>query len=161
MAGGPLGGEDQESEYKIDCRWNPDKIKKDIYKYNKLFAKINLEGNKCYNLDFEEVIDMIMGKTFLYLDPPYYEKGPELYQYNFNDTEHIRLMKVLKKIKCPWLLSYDDVEIIRELYSWAKIVEIPLKYSIGGMTIKKELLITSERYNFLLNSLEETIFTEM
>jgi len=160
MAGGPLGGEDQGSEYKIDCRWNPDKIKKDVHKYNKLFSKMNLEGNKCYNLDFEEIIDMTMGKTFLYLDPPYYVKGPELYQYNFGDEEHIRLMKLLKDIKCPWLLSYDDAERVRELYSWAKIIELPLKYSIGGATDKTELLIASSRYEFLLNPLEESIFEE-
>ena len=52
-------------------------------------------------------------------------------------------MNVLKSTPHKWLLSYDDCKEIRELYSWAKIEELDVKYSISGATKKGELLISN------------------
>ena len=55
-SGGPLGGEDQKSEYKVDCRWSPEYIQKKADGIHKKFAGADLEQNMCTNLDFEELI---------------------------------------------------------------------------------------------------------
>jgi DNA adenine methylase len=140
-SGGPLGGELQKSKYKIDCRWSPKTLIKNINKIHKLFDKVDIVGNKCWSKDFEELLG---GKgAVLYLDPPYFIKGDELYQHSLSIEDHERLADGLKRCKHNWVLSYDDCKEIRKLYSWAKIKDITTMYSINGIREKKELLISN------------------
>lgn len=141
-SGGPIGGKSQNSKYKVDCRWSPEYICKKITNYNTLFNKKRIHGNKCYNLDFIESINIIKEKSLIYLDPPYYKKGEELYQYCFSNFDHKRLSEFLKTTEHSWLLSYDNCQEIRDLYHWANIEEIDVGYSINGSTKKGELLIS-------------------
>ena len=102
MAGGPLGGAKQESKYKVDCRWNPDAIKKKIRKAHQILSSVNLYQGGCRDIDFSCSLDLQKEKRvweesgvevayeveepifrFFYLDPPYYDKGGELYQYSY------------------------------------------------------------------------------
>jgi DNA adenine methylase len=55
------------------------------------------------------------GEAFFYLDPPYYKKGPQLYQFSFTDEDHISPAELLRRETRPWLLSYND-PVILELY---------------------------------------------
>lgn len=140
-SGGPLGGQDQKSQYKIDCRWSPQYLCKKIDKINKLFKDVWVRDAVCMSQDFQSVIENDDSVSFIYLDPPYYEKGNELYQHGFSSKDHERLADTLKQTQHKWLLSYDDCNEIRELYSWAHIEVCIVKYSINGAREKKELLI--------------------
>lgn len=151
MSGGPLGGKSQSSDYKIDCRWSPGYMIKNILKLNEL---MRFNDTHITYIDFENVIDNER-KSFIYLDPPYYEKGPELYQYAFNEDDHVRLASNLRYFNGVWLLSYDDNPRIRELYDFADIVTVPLNYSISGTTNKMEILIASKKYSRLLEEKQE------
>lgn len=158
-SGGPLGGRKKgniagrgstlEVKYPIDCRWSPDYICKKI---DKLHSKMSKFSIKCTCLDFSDVINDGEDNAVIYLDPPYYNKGNDLYQYSFTEKDHVRLAFCLKNIKHQWVLSYDNCEKIRELYSWANIEEIGVNYSITALKNKEtgdrtsrekiELLIT-------------------
>ncbi len=146
-SGGPLGGREQKSNYKIDCRWSPDYICKKIDILNSYFNKIDI---KCTQLDFASVIENEDNLALIYLDPPYYVKGNELYQFGLNEKDHVRLAECLRKTNHKWFLSYDDCKEIRDLYSWANIEEIDLVYTITGLKVegkrqsrkKSELIIT-------------------
>lgn len=142
--GGPLGGWGQKSNYKIDCRWSPKNLNKKINFLHNKFAKCKVRENSCTNYDFEKVINDDSCEAVLYLDPPYYDKGSQLYQHSFNQEDHVRLRDSLFKTKHYWLLSYDDCDEIRKLYDWATIEVIKeVKYSINAKkTRKRELLIT-------------------
>ena len=140
-SGSPLGGKEQNSKYKIDCRWSPQHICKKIDEYNKLFSNQKIHKGICTSYDFEYVIKYNKNKSIIYLDPPYFIKGSELYQYSFNVDDHIRLCDLLKKTKHYWVLSYDDCCEVRDLYSWAKIQECVVTYSINGAVDKNELII--------------------
>lgn len=141
-AGGPIGGANQQSKYSVDCRWSPKTLYKNIDQINKYIKNINIRTNQCTNLDFEEVIKDEITQAVLYLDPPYYVKGNNLYQHGFSIDDHIRLAAVLKKTKHHWVLSYDDCPEIQALYKgWTTINEITLKYTITGSHEKTELLI--------------------
>jgi len=143
MSGGPLGGTQQSSKYPIDCRWSPAHICKTIKKAHAMLSAMSVRDGACSSLDFGKLIQN-SGKRFLYLDPPYYVKGPELYQFSFKRKDHTRLANALKKTKNPWLLSYDDHQVIRELYDWAHILEIPISYTINTSRKKVELLIAPD-----------------
>ena len=82
--------------------------------------------------------------ALLYCDPPYLLAVPRLYgrygraHYYFN---HIALAKILRTRE-HWILSYNDCEQIRALYSGYRCVK--LQWSYGGTARKSsEILILS------------------
>lgn len=141
MSGGPLGGKDQKSKYKIDCRWSPGHLCKKIDQIHEQFSQTRIHGQCCTNLDFNGLIKNEDRQSLLYLDPPYYTEGNKLYACGFSLMDHIDLSKLLRKTKHRWVLSYDDCEYTRRLYNWATIEEIEVKYTIKNSRAKKELLI--------------------
>lgn len=69
------------------------------------------------NRDFEKLIKTYDRQNALfYCDPPYV--GTEKYynSVNFKIDDHIRLSDTLKNIKGKFILSYNDCELVRELY---------------------------------------------
>lgn len=154
-SGGPLGGETQNSKYKIDCRWSPEYICKKADKLNSMLNNIIIQDDKCTNLDFSDLITTKSCNCLIYLDPPYFVKGNNLYQHGFNIEDHKRLANLLKKTKHRWVLSYDDCPEIRELYEdWSFLQSLDVKYSITAKMdetgnklsrTKPELLISASR----------------
>ena len=101
------------------------------------------------NLPFERVIKNYDGKdTFFYCDPPYVvADGSNYYQFVFDEKKHVALRDKLAKAKGKWLVSYDDVDLVRDLYRGFRIeVTKPVHYSMGSKnktTLKHELLISN------------------
>jgi DNA adenine methylase len=155
-SGGPLGGAFQKSKYKIGCRWNSKNIENRIWKLHNDLRRINIIGKTCFYDDCFIFMKNMLDKfkhSFLYLDPPYYQKGPELYQFYFNDDQHKKMAELLQEVNCPWLLSYDCCEEIREMYKWAVILEIDVKCTINTKNrsvSKREFLIIDKKYKYLL-----------
>jgi DNA adenine methylase len=145
-SGGPLGGRDQENAtYKVHCRWNPQSLKEQVSRYHNILA--NFHDIKITCDDFEAVIGDVPKECFIYLDPPYVDKGPELYKHSMSDADHRRLASMVRSLRCGWVLSYDDHSDIRELYSWAKIEELEVVYTnatnaIGRRPKNREVVIT-------------------
>lgn len=152
MSGGPLGGREQKSAYKIGCRWSPSYICKKIDKINNIFKNHLVRHSGCTSFDFSKVIEDDQFPAILYLDPPYYEKGNDLYQFGFSEDDHIRLRDTLAKTKNKWILSYDDCPQIRKLYDGvACIKEISdVKYSITAAIDKESGKKISRKKNELL-----------
>jgi DNA adenine methylase len=117
-SGGPLGGREQKSRYHIGCRWSPRSM---ISKINAIHSILSGRDVVCSNADFASVIDAPGDRVLMYLDPPYFVKGNDLYQHGFTESDHQRLARSLKETEHGWVLSYDDCEFIRDLYSWADI----------------------------------------
>ena len=132
MAGGPLSD--------ICSRWNPKNLYKKIGADHLAFSGVNIHGDCCTCLDFEQ---MFCGDNcLLYLDPPYFHQGPKCYPIAFTPKDHERLAGQLQQLRNPWLLSYDDCPEIRSLYGkWANIVKVPVNCSISKANLKNELLI--------------------
>jgi DNA adenine methylase len=160
-SGGPLGGREQKSKYKIDCRWSPDYICKKIDKLHNQFSKLEIKHQSCTSFDFEDLVNSTEN-SFIYLDPPYYIKGNELYQFGFTKEDHKKMADVLKYTNHPWILSYDDCPEVRRLYSWAEINIIYVNYSITATKDKQsgnrfsrnksELLIFSKKHKESYNA---------
>ena len=75
-AGGPIGGRRQSSAYNVDCRWNAARLCRDIlsnHRELRRFASVNITA-----VDFPQLIEGAPQHAFIYADPPYVEKGPEL-----------------------------------------------------------------------------------
>ncbi len=142
--GGPIGGKSQSSKYKIDCRFN----KKDLI--NKV-RKIGLLKNQIelFNLDALDFINKINMKKssnlFVFFDPPYYCKGPGLYENHYEHDDHLEISKNIKKIcKYPWILTYDNVEEIKKMYKKLEMQEFDITYTAANKVKAKEIIIYSD-----------------
>jgi DNA adenine methylase len=119
---GPLGGKNQTSPYKIDCRFPRANLLKRIQEI--AFYKDQIYA--VWNLDWKDAINQIQkeleqGKIssqsiFYYLDPPFFEAADKLYRFYFDQAEHKALRDFLEKLQSPWILSYDFTEQVNELY---------------------------------------------
>ena len=127
---GPLGGKKQQSQNKIDCRFNKQNLKNKIKNLGQLSPRVevsNMDG-----IQFMKEITRTNEDVFIYADPPYYKVGKLLYNQYFNDSKHIELADYLKQVdEQPWLLSYNNTDFILELYSDKKMVPIFLDYHSG------------------------------
>jgi DNA adenine methylase len=102
--------------------------------------------NKCTNHDFGKLLENLDETFVVYLDPPYFVKGSELYHHSFEEQDHIRLSEYLKKTKAYWVLSYDNCDYIVDLYKdWSNINVITgINYTINTSRKDKfELLISN------------------
>jgi len=101
------------------------------------------------NRSFEKVISAFDSRdTLFYLDPPYWIVGDKLYQHSLSTAEHEKLSRVLQDIKGRFVLSYNDVAHIRDLYRGFSIkVTKEIHYSLNNQrdtALKKsEILITN------------------
>jgi len=117
----PIGGYRQESKWAIDCRYNIDRLQKNIVAAHELLRGRTIVTNVC-------ATEVLTNKG-MYLDPPYFVKGDALYPVKFR--EHVTMSERLVDYK-NWALSYDDAPEIRDLYKWAQIDEVSVNYTIRG-----------------------------
>jgi len=122
---GPIGGYDQKSEWKIGCRYNYVRLKKEIEEAHELLR----DRTVVTGIDFRKVMN---NDGLYYVDAPYYTKGDQLYPVKMLHKDHVVLMYILQG-NDNWVASYDQCKEIRELYSWAKIIPIKAGYSINGI----------------------------
>ena len=146
MSGGPLGGRNQRSDYNVNCRWNPTRLKMDIQRLHRSMKQF--ANFKITSLDFEKVIAGADGRTMIYCDPPYYQKGSQLYRFSMTDADHKRLARLLLYSRAMWLASYDDHLVIRQLYAGCCIESLRVTYTnavqkAGRRPKNKEIAIAS------------------
>ncbi len=134
---GPQGGVNQTGKYKIGCRWNADKLCKNVLACHRLFKSVDIVGGGCCCDDYAAWFNHV---DLMYLDPPYWEVGEGLYLHSFDGYEHERLYRVIRT-RTNWILSYNNVPDIRKLYQHYHI-EVGSVAGNGGTKDGSELLIT-------------------
>ena len=115
------------------------------------FAKV-INGSTITNLDYEELVKREGENVFIFLDPPYYSATKSaLYGKNGNmhkSFDHVKFAENMKSCKHKWLITYDDSEYIRNLFSFANIMPWELMYGMRNVTAGadqkgKELFISN------------------
>lgn len=141
IEGGVIGGKEQNGKWKMDARYN----KKDlIQRINRI--SIYRKRIEICNMDACQLIDKRRNKlpssTLFYIDPPYYIKGKELYHHHYGHNNHILVRDTIKKINSQkWILTYDDVPEISELYEDYRQVKYYLNYSAQKKRVGREIMI--------------------
>lgn len=142
---GVIGGKKQDGNYKMDCRFNRERLAEQIIDISKHKDKI-----KFYNLDAVEFIRYIeklnLDKPVLMVDPPYYNKGQSLYTNFYKHEDHVDIANKLKKTTLPWLLTYDNTPEISSLYETFIQYQFDINYSAAKKRVGTELLITSNHF---------------
>ena len=138
ISSGPIGGKDQKSKWKIDCRYNYSKLKTKILNCHSILKNRTIV--EC--CDFRNFEPLKSNNYAAYIDPPYVKAGSILYDHFMLEQDHKDLAQLLID-KDKWVLSYDDHPLIRELYKNCNIFDINAKYSIDGVktTLKNKIEI--------------------
>ena len=112
-------------------------------KIDTLHRWFNRKDVKITNLDYTQLIKDDK-KAVLFLDPPYYVRGREVYLHHFEHDDHERLCQMLKDTNHHWVLTYDNSWIIRRNYEgWTTIKEVKGSHAVRvPWWVRLELLIT-------------------
>lgn len=141
---GVIGGQEQSGDYLMDCRFNKSDLIERIQKIAKKKKSIRL-----YKKDAIKLIDKIQNESLnnnvvFYFDPPYYLKASSLYMNHYEDNNHKMVSEKIKAIEnIRWIVSYDNVPQIRELYSECNKKEFEFKHTAYEIRDGKEILFFS------------------
>ncbi|MDP8233687.1 MAG: DNA adenine methylase [Candidatus Saelkia tenebricola] len=140
--GGPIGGIQQKSKWKIEARFNKENLAERIHQLSLYKNRISV-----FNRDGVDLLNEYLNKenVFVYLDPPYYEKGAMLYLNHYKKEDHEVLAKLLNdNPDAFWLLTYDNKKEIKSLYPERNIANFTLNYNAYESRKGKEILISSD-----------------
>lgn len=105
------------------------------------FGKL-LNDTTITNLSYEALVEKEGKNVFIFLDPPYYSATKSaLYGKNGNMHKYFDHQVFAEKMKnCPhkWLITYDDSEYIRDLFSFANIFSWDLMYGMRNVAKNSE-----------------------
>lgn len=128
LKGGVIGGKAQSGKYKLDARYNRTDL---IARIQAIAAE--RKHIQVYGMDAIEFLDKVCKtlpkKSLIYLDPPYYVKGSQLYRNCYVHEDHIDVATVARRLTHPTLITYDDAPEIRKIYKGMKSTLLSLHYS--------------------------------
>lgn len=142
LKAGVIGGMAQAGDWKLDCRFKKEDL---IAKIQRIaLYKEQIQLTRLDALHFvKETCKRLPKISLLNIDPPYYSKGPELYCSFYSHDDHVLLSRAIKKLKKPWMLTYDNAPEIRSLYEDMPTVVQQLTYYAQVKRTGVELLVTS------------------
>ncbi len=146
ICAGLIGGGKQNGTYKMDCRFNKQKLINRIRKIAKYKNKIHLFNKDALNLVKKIKSTYNNKNTIIYFDPPYYLKGATLYKNSYKDDDHKKVATLIKTIEgANWIISYDNTQEIKSIYGWVKNkYEYILSHSAYKTKKGKEILFFSD-----------------
>jgi DNA adenine methylase len=141
---GPIGGQLQSGRWPLDARFNRVELRRRIEKIALFASRISIHNLDAIDFMKQHVLPLAVldNRLLLYLDPPYYSKGGQLYLNYYVPADHVTLANFINnQLGFKWIVSYDDVPEIRELYSERKITAYSPRYSAHSAKIGKEVII--------------------
>lgn len=140
---GPIGGHDQKGNYLMNCRFNRENLVKrvkEIYAFKEHIKVFGEDARIFFKRDFPV-------NSFFFIDPPYYNKGACLYRNFFNHQDHLEIANIVKSLKYPWVVTYDNVQPIMEMYDFSKHIEYDLAYTVEIKRIGSEVMFFNKSLN--------------
>jgi len=142
MNAGAIGGKSQTGTYRLDARFN----KKSLIERVRLI-ELYADRIEVLNRDGKDLIGDFAAShnTLVYADPPYFDKGSTLYLNSFGSEDHIDLANCLNGLHdAKWMLTYDDVPVIHDLYKERRQSVLPINYSAHRPRKTNEVIVYSD-----------------
>lgn len=144
LNGGLIGGRAQEGKWLMDARFNRDDLAARVQRIGRFRDQIELTRKDA--LEFLKDGNKSWGKdTLIYADPPYFVKGRQLYYDFYAKDDHAKLAALfcgpLKQRR--WMISYDDVSEVRELYGAEASQAYFIPYSVRKVGMGNEVMFYS------------------
>lgn len=141
IKGGVIGGVEQAGTWKMNARFNREGLIERIAKIAEKKSRIHL-----YNKDVSSFVLNYLPRyqqnAFVYFDPPYFEKGKQLYLNFFSYNDHVRIERMIDNhVNCDWVITYDDVQEIADIYQNHILRRIDLNYSAAVKRKASEIIV--------------------
>lgn len=145
LNGGVIGGLDQTGPWKIDARYNADELIFRIESIAKMKSRIKLTHSDAVAF-LKHGLPKWHEKALIYLDPPYFEQGRELYYDYYDSDDHAAVAAVVTKTmkERHWIVSYDNVPEIRKLYAGFRCLSYNVRYTARERYEGKEVMFFSD-----------------
>ena len=157
---GVIGGNSQTGNYKIDARFKKDDLIRRIYRIAEYSGRISLYNEDAVLLT-QQLIETLPEKSIFYFDPPYYVKGKGLYLNYYNDEDHRNIANMISQIiNSKWIVTYDSVSFIIELYNNFRQQKFELNYSASNSGKGQEVMIFSNNIKISEHPLFDLAMTE-
>ncbi|EAA7153591.1 DNA adenine methylase [Salmonella enterica] len=141
---GVIGGKAQAGKWKLDVRFNKEDLVNRIKRIAAYKDRITIQNKDTLDL----LIDLSIKShenTLMYLDPPYYVKGQELYRNFYEHQDHVDIKNQLLKMPIlHWIATYDNTEQIKDIYKGQTIIDFDLQYSAQSKRVGSEVIIFSK-----------------
>lgn len=141
IKGGVIGGIEQAGNWRMDARFNREALIERIVKIASRKNHIHLY-NKDVNSFIQNYLPKYQQNAFVYFDPPYFDKGKQLYLNFFSYDDHVRIERMINnKVNCDWVITYDDVQEIADIYQNHILKRFDLNYSAAVKRKASEIII--------------------
>jgi len=141
LKGGVIGGLGQAGSYKLDAR-----LKKDVLAKRIEMIALHASSISVYNEDAHALLKrsqaFLPRSSLVYLDPPYYVKGQGLYRNFYEHDDHVQIASLLQSrgFKTPWVVSYDNVNEIQQMYRMSQSLAYGLNYTAQVRYVGSEVM---------------------
>ena len=141
IKGGVIGGIEQAGNWRMDARFNREALIERIVKIASRKKHIHLY-NKDVNSFIQNYLPKYQQNAFVYFDPPYFDKGKQLYLNFFSYDDHVRIERMINnQVNCDWVITYDDVQEIADIYQNHILKRFDLNYSAAVKRKASEIII--------------------
>ena len=155
IRGGVIGGKHQAGGWKLGCRYNKAELVKRVEKIALFRDRIYLYHTEARRF-IRDVLPEVELRSLVFLDPPYYSRGQDLYMDIYSKADHRELAGHIREgITQPWIVSYDDAPAIRRYYSGLAREKYRLSYSVADRYVGSELLFFSSRLEIPVEAIPE------
>lgn len=146
LNGGIIGGRDQTGPWKIDARYNADELIFRIESIAKMRSSIRLTRRDALAM-LKFGLPKWPDKTLVYLDPPYFVRGRELYYDYYKPEDHAALAKFIASNMENrfWMASYDNVAPIKKLYAGFRSLVYNVGYTARHNRVGREVMFFSPK----------------
>jgi DNA adenine methylase len=145
LNGGIIGGRDQTGPWKIDARYNAPELVNRIQSIAAMKDRIKLTRKDALKF-LQAGIGKWPARTLIYLDPPYYVKGRDLYYDFYKPEDHASVAEFVRSgiQKQRWIVSYDNAPAIRELYNGSPHIVYDIGYSARAASQGSEVMFFAD-----------------
>ena len=139
---GPIGGYEQTGKWKLAARFNRERLSERVRWIAQQADNILLRNEDALGFLDRTRREVDVDQTFFFIDPPYVQAGDRLYLNAMNEAKHVALSDLLTSNQIRhWVVTYDDHELIRNIYSRQDIFWISVNYSLQNKRKEYEILV--------------------
>lgn len=145
VAGGMIGGKGQAGKWPLSARFQRAPLLQRIRRIGRYRNRIRVYQQDA--LDFtNDVVFSLRGDVFAFYDPPYIDRGEDLYLNTYELDDHARLAEAVSRLPHRWAVTYDyDAAVYHDLYPGCSRLAFGLKYTTQNRRVGTEAMFFSKR----------------